>query len=215
MDFFELPKKTQVNRVVPKNAFDRYTNTKQKKLFTDKVSRITWTHKLSAETVNLEGKEIEELQIFKVELKTQDEIQPVLDIIDISIPYTILFLIQCGDKAYISTSKKHPYATNEDNAVIDWTFKTGWFDVSSNPYSLKLRKNLDSVFRDLCFQISGKADSSDKHLDQLIEQEQQREALEKQIEKIRKKISSKTVQFKEKVKLNMVLQRAEDDLKKL
>ncbi|MDZ7847391.1 MAG: DUF4391 domain-containing protein [Owenweeksia sp.] len=46
MDFFDLPKKTEVKRVVPKNAFDRYTSTRQKKLFTDKVHRITWTHKL-------------------------------------------------------------------------------------------------------------------------------------------------------------------------
>ena len=38
-----LPKSTVVKKVIPKNAFDAYTNTKQKKAFADKIVRIIIT----------------------------------------------------------------------------------------------------------------------------------------------------------------------------
>lgn len=43
MDFFSLPPFTYVNRAIPKNAFDPYTGTKEKKEFVEKVDKIRWT----------------------------------------------------------------------------------------------------------------------------------------------------------------------------
>jgi hypothetical protein len=62
MELFALPQSTKVQKVVPKNAFDGYTNSKQKKLFSDKVLRITWLNKLAPSTVNLEAKDVKEIQ---------------------------------------------------------------------------------------------------------------------------------------------------------
>src|SRR5690554_2099177 len=107
MDLFNLPHTAKVNKVIPKNAFDSYTTTKQKRLFTDLVSRITWTHKLSTDTVNLLAKEIKEIQVFRIELKVKEEIQAVLSIIDKAIPYNIVFVIEHENLIYISTSTKH------------------------------------------------------------------------------------------------------------
>ena len=122
MDFFNLPLSTKVGRVVPKNAFDEYTNTKQKKLFIDCIQRITWTHKLSADTVNLDAKDIQEIQVFKIELKQKSDILKIAEIINKSIPYHIVFWVEYNREAYISTASKHPHPTNDDVAVIDWTF---------------------------------------------------------------------------------------------
>ena len=36
MSYFNLPASTIVNRFIPKNAFDDYTNTKQKKKFVER-----------------------------------------------------------------------------------------------------------------------------------------------------------------------------------
>ena len=66
MEVFSLPNAAKVQRVIPKNAFDAYTNAKQKKLFTDLIARITWLYKLSPDTVNLEAKEIKEIQICRL-----------------------------------------------------------------------------------------------------------------------------------------------------
>ena len=89
---FNLPKSTVVNRVIPKNAFDEFTNTKQKKAFTEKIERIRWLNKLSAETINLSGSDVKEIQVFQIELKQKDSIPELLKIIDKSIPYRILFI---------------------------------------------------------------------------------------------------------------------------
>ena len=132
MDFFNLPSRTKVGRVVPKNAFDEYTNTKQKKLFIDCIQRITWTHKLSADTLNLDTKDIQEIQVFKVELKQKSDILKILEIINKSIPYHIVFWVEHNQEAYISTASKHPHPTNEDIAVIDWTFTSDWFNKDNN-----------------------------------------------------------------------------------
>lgn len=214
MDLFSLPHTAKVNKVIPKNAFDGYTTTKQKKLFTDLIARITWTHKLSTDTVNLIAKDIKEIQVFKIELKVKEEIQPVLGIIDKAIPYNIVFVIQYENLIYISTSTKHLHPVNVDNAVIDWTFKTGWFTISENNYSLQLKKSIDAVYHDLCIQLSGKSSMASKPLVDLIAYKKKVESLEKEIAKLKSGISN-SKQFNNKVELNLQLKAKEYELESL
>ena len=93
MSFFNLPKQTQVNKSIPKKTFDSYINSKQKKLFIDIIDKIKWTNKLSTETINLEGKEISEIQVFEIILRRKEDIEKLLEIIDKSIPYHIIFVL--------------------------------------------------------------------------------------------------------------------------
>lgn len=211
MEIFSLPNTTKVSRVIPKNAFDAYTNTKQKKLFTDLVARITWTHKLSTDTVRLEGKEIKEIQLFKVELKKRADVRQVLDIIDKAIPYTILFVVVQGTDAYLSTSSKHPHPLSEDNSVIDWVFKSDWFNLNEHKYSLNLKKNLDAVFHDLCLQLSGRQDFLGRPIQELIKYKKRVDVLEKEIAKLKSSIT-RAKQYKDKVALNLRLKEVEREL---
>lgn len=214
MELFNLPHTTKVNRVIPKNAFDSYTNAKQKKLFTDLIARITWTHKISKDTVNLEAKEITEIQVFRIELKAKEDIQPVIDIIDKAIPYHIIFIVEHEHLIYLSTSSKHPHPVNEDNAVVDWTFKTDWFEPAENKYALLLKKSVDAVYHDFCIQLSGKASMASKPIQDLIAYKKQASALEKEIARLRSGIAN-SKQFKDKVALNLKLKEAEEQLKGL
>lgn len=212
MDIFNLPKSTKVDRVIPKNAFDTYTTAKQRQLFTDLITRITWTHKLSTETVNLEANQVKEIQIFRIELKIDEDVQTILQVIDKSIPYNIVFVVQFEDRVYIATSIKHPHPTNEDNAVIDWTFRTDWFPPSTNKYTLKLRQSIDAVYQDLCAQLSGKTAMATKPLQELVAYNRKVEALEKEVAQLKAQIA-RSKQFNTKVELNMKLQAAEEELK--
>src|SRR5690606_41307343 len=214
MELFSLPHTAKVNRVIPKNAFDSYTTAKQKKLFTELIARITWTHKLSPDTINLEAKDIKEIQVFKIELKVKQEIQPVLDIIDKSIPYNIIFVVEHDTMIYISTSSKHPHPINEDNAVIDWTFKTDWFQPSQNKYTLQLKKSIDAIYHDFCIQLSGISTMANKPLQDLIFFKKNVDALEKEIAKLKSGIAG-CKQFNNKVVLNLKLKAKENELKSL
>jgi len=215
MEYFDLPKRTKVGRVIPKKSFAQYTNTKQQKIFTDKIQRITWTNKLSVETINLEGEDIKELQLFKIELKTFASIPQVLEIIDRSIPYAIIFSVHFEDNMYLSTSAKHAHPLNENKAVLDWTFSTSWFKNNTiTKYQLNLKKSLDAVYKDFCLQVSGKLEMQSKPFNVIIENEQSIHRLEKEIDRLKSKIK-KCKQFNQKVELNMELQGKERELEKL
>lgn len=214
MELFNLPHTAKVNRVIPKNAFDAYTNSKQKKLFTDLILRITWQQKLSPDTVNLEAKEILEIQIFKIELKVREEIQSLLDIINKAIPYNIIFIVEESDAIYLSTSTKHPHPVNADNSVIDWTFRTSWFSHNENAYSLHLKKSLDAVYHDFCIQLSGKKSMAKKSLQDLVHYNKQIDTLEKEIIQLKKNIKN-SKQYKYKVELNLLLKQRSKELKTL
>lgn len=211
MDFFNLPERTKVGRVVPKNAFDEHINTKQKKLFTDRVLRITWTHKLSADTVNLDAKDIQEIQVFKVELKQKSDIPKILEIINKSIPYHIVFWVEHDQEAYISISLKHPHPTNDDMAVIDWTFTSDWFNISKSNYFFNLKGSLDAVLKDLCVQILGKPELDEQSLASILKTQQEIDRLKKEISKLKSAISN-SKQFNEKVDLNQKINSLKKDL---
>jgi hypothetical protein len=183
-------------------------------MFTDLVARITWLYKLSPDTVNLDAKSISEIQIFKIELKVNEEIQPVLDAIDKSIPYNIIFIVEYGGKIYLSTSVKHSHPVNEDNAVIDWTFKSSWFSPAANKYRIHLRKNLDAVYDDFCFELSGNPNVVNKTLQELVEYSKQVYTLKKEIAQLQKSMRS-SKQFNNKVELNLLLQQRTRELKAL
>jgi hypothetical protein len=214
MELFNLPHAAKVNRVIPKNAFDAYTNSKQKKLFTDLILRITWLQKLSPDTVNLEAKEIQEIQIFKVELKVREEIHQLLDIINKAIPYNIIFIVEESNSIYLSTSTKHPHPVNPDNSVIDWTFKTSWFKQNENTYSLSLKKSLDAVYHDFCIQLSGNKIMAKKSLQDLVNYYKQIDKLEREIIQLKKDIKNNK-QYKYKVELNLLLKQRSKELKTL
>ena len=190
MELFKFPHTAKVNKIVPKNAFDAYTKVKQKRQFTELVSRITWVAKLSKETVNLEPKEIIEIQIFKIELKRKEEINKLLNIIDKSIPYHIVFVVEFEDESYISTSTKHPHPLNPDNAVIDWTFKSEWFATLNNPFKFELKRSLDAVYHTFCKELNRDDKFEFKNLNDLVDHKKQVDVLQHEIARLRSSILS-------------------------
>ena len=213
MKIFNLPISTKVNRIVPKNTFDSYTNTKQKKLFADKVSRITWTNKLSKKTTNLKTNEISEIQVFKIELKVFEEIPQILEIIDRAIPYPIIFFIQYEDQVYFATSSKHSHPTNPDNTIIDWLFKSKWVLTTKTPYSINLKVSLDHIHKDFILQLSGRNQDNSRSMKEIVEYHQQKNVLEKEINKLKLQIK-RNKQYKKKVELNLKLREKEKIMKK-
>ncbi|MCG2792163.1 MAG: DUF4391 domain-containing protein [Weeksellaceae bacterium] len=207
---FTLPPSTLVKKVIPKNAFDSYTNTKQKKMFSEKVLRITWTNKLSLDTINIAGIDVEEIQIFEIELKEKFDAKHLLAIIDKAIPYHIIFIVKYGDEHYISTSAKHIHPTNEDNAVIDYTFLSDWTETKLSSLDIELKNNLDWVYKTFCSQFISFKDKT-KNLTEFIENQKNIDSIKREIEKIKAEIAS-SKQFNKKVELNLQLKTLEDKM---
>lgn len=204
---FKLPRTTELNKVIPKNAFDSYTNTKQKKEFADHISRIIWLNKLSVDTTNLQSKEILEIQVFDIELKEKVQIKNILNIIDKAIPYPIIFIIRNGKSVYLSTSPKHSNPKNEDLAVIDYTYSTEWFIENENEFQIELKNDIDWVYKTFCEQFN-KTKAPVKDLKELVTTQKELDSLNKEIEKVKSAIA-RSKQFNKKVELNLKLKELE------
>jgi len=212
---FHLPPSTKVQKVIPKNAFDNYTNSKQKKAFADKVLRITWANKIATDTVNLQRNDIQEIQVFKIELKEQLVIKELLAIIDKAIPYPIIFWIEYDGACYLSASAKHAHPQNEDNAVIDYTFSTDWLNKDEVPYQIVLKNKLDWVFKNFCEQLNdNQTQTQTKTLTELVSTQKEKENLDKKIARLQSEIS-RCRQFNKKVELNIKLKALEEKRKLL
>lgn len=201
---FALPSSTLVQKVIPKNAFDTFMNSKQKKLMSVKIQRITWANKISYDTISLKGNEVNEIQIFKIELKEKANIKEIISVIDKAIPYHIIFCIEYQEEYYISTSIKHLHPTNSNKAVIDYTFTTNWEHGNINDrYKLELRNNLDWIFMNFCKQLFTSEKKSNS-LNELLINQTESEYLKREIEKLEMELK-KCKQFNKKVELKLKL----------
>jgi hypothetical protein len=213
MQLLNLPPSTKVDKVISKNLFDSYCNSSQKKYISEYIQKILWMNKLSKETIHLEGKSIQEIQFIKIELKKKDRIPKILNIIDQSMPYVIIFFIQHIEEFYMSTSVKHISPKNENLSIIDWTFQSEWWNIKEKSIEVSLQNNLDIVYHKFCVHLSGQEFLSHLPFKDFISVSKKRENLLKEIESLKKKISS-TKQFNEKVELNVRLNELTNELKK-
>jgi hypothetical protein len=205
-----LPKSTIVNRNIPKNTFDSHFNQKQKKIFMGVIEKIRWTNKISRDTINLEGTEISEIHLFEIQIRSKESLKDVLEMIDKVIPYHIVFIVFFENQVMLSTSKKHQNPTNEDRAIIDWTFTTSWFEEEDNQYKFDLTQNIDFIYTNFCSQLVS-ISSENQPIDVLITQERDQNKLQRKIQQLENAIAREK-QFNKKIELNIELQRFKNGL---
>jgi hypothetical protein len=203
MSYLNLPISTNVNKFIPKNAFDAFTNAKQKKKIADTIEKITWSNKLLKETINLTGKEIIEIHVIEIKLKEEIYPKDLLEIIDKSIPHHTIFVLSFKDFILFHTAKKHQHLLGQDICIIDWSFATKWFLASENIYQLNLKISLDFVYADFCSQLSNYT-QEEKDITKIIYHDKHIKGLKKQIALLENYIIAEK-QFNKKVELNIQL----------
>jgi len=126
---FDYPKNAAFGRVLPKSKIYEHGSVSSavKQLFVRQVERIVWQHKLAPETVNLKAsKAVPEIQIFSIALKG-DELKPeVLQCIDLSIPFPIIFELQFDGKVKPVAAFKRPNEADASKWVISEYFDGDW-----------------------------------------------------------------------------------------
>lgn len=205
---FDLPNSTRVERIIPKTKFYERMQISNavRDEFTSIVGRITWLHKISTETMNTSATDsVEELQVFLIELKTQDIPVKALNVIDKAIPYPILYVIKSGDDTcYMIQHKlenKRRYYKTEWNELPELSF-TG--------------ANLEAVYQRIITGFIAIDDdiAEDKSFEEIVISNTQREQLQKEISALENKIRNER-QFSKKVELNTILQSKKHKLNQL
>lgn len=201
-----LPRQSEVNKFVPKNAFfaKAALNTRLKDEFTSLIAKITWRYKLSESTISVpKTSGVEEIQIFQIELKEKRIPENALKVIDKLIPYPILYAFVYGESAcYGITIKDNPnrkYYFSDWDERIDWNFHG---------------PNLESVYEGIVKNFIRQPRSDAVEFETLVETDKKLDSLEKEIGTLRNKIRTEK-QFNKKVELNKRLKERTEELEAL
>ena len=184
----ELPKACVVDKFVPKKTFYEKVNIPNsiREEFIDKLSKIYWKYKISEDTINISKTEnVEEIEVFELELKEKYNCKNIIKIITKNIPYPILF--------YIKYESDFQYAIKYNDEI----FFSEWNDYISFTFS---GFNMDGIYDNLVKVIT-KIDITVKNLNNEIQRQNEILNLENEITKLENKIRSEK-QFNIKVQYN-------------
>ena len=207
-----LPVSTEFNKRIPKQKF--YENIAvtpaMKKAFVEQIKIIYWRNKIAATTLNLAaGEQVTEIEVFEMRLSAPELDESVLRQIDREIPYHILFLLEYEGK-YRAVIGYKEAATGKTAFKVDRYYSTDWLDEDDLPVHLD-GLSLDAVYENFARQIAGEvlADKNGTTLKESVEQQKQREQIEKQTATLEAKIR-KEKQPKKKFELVQKLSAMKD-----
>ena len=181
-----LPATTEFDKKIPKQMF--YENTKitpeQKKAFVSDIKSIYWCNKISSQTINVsEGKSVSEIEIFRIDLHSDTINESVLKLIDKSIPYNIVFVLDFQEKQQLWVENKK---ISENGAVsMDKYFHTEWISCEEQKLEIK-GLNLDAVWENIVTQIGGIVIEEGNTLVEQIAADEKRAKIEKEIARLEK-----------------------------
>ena len=186
-----FPKSTEFNKRIPKQKF--YENIAvtpaMKKAFVEQIRIIYWRNKIAATTLNLAaGEQVAEIEVVEVRLSAPELDESVLRQIDREIPYHILFLLEYEGR-YRAVIGYKEAAVGKTAFKVDRYYSTDWLDEDDLPVHLE-GLTLDAVYENFVRQIAGDvlAEENGTTLKDSVEQQKQREQLEKQIAALEAKI---------------------------
>lgn len=186
-----LPVSTEFNKRIPKQKF--YENIAvtpaMKRAFVEQIRIIYWRNKIATTTLNLAaGEQVTEIEVVEVRLSAPELDESVLRQIDREIPYHILFLLEYEGK-YRAVIGYKEAAAGKTAFKIDRYYSTDWLDEDDLPVHLE-GLTLDAVYENFVRQIAGEAlaEENGTTLKESVEQQKQREQIEKQIATLEAKI---------------------------
>ena len=199
-----LPKSTEFNKRIPKQKF--YENlsvtSAMKTAFTEQIKSIYWRNKLAATTLNLApGKLVTEIEVFEIRLTSPDLDEDILRLIDREIPYHILFLLEYDRKYQAAMGYKEASSSGKAAFKVERYYRTEW--LTEEELSLHLEGlTIDAVYENFIRQIAGDrlVGNENTTLKKSVEQQKQREQIEKQIAALEAKMK-KEKQLNRKMEL--------------
>ena len=186
-----FPKSTEFNKRIPKQKF--YENIAvtpaMKRAFVEQIRIIYWRNKIATTTLNLAaGGQVTEIEVVEVWLSAPELDESVLRQIDREIPYHILFLLEYEGK-YRAVIGYKEAAVGKTAFKVDRYYSTDWLDEDNLPVHLE-GLTLDAVYENFVRQIAVDVlvEENGTTLKDSVEQQKQREQLEKQIAALEAKI---------------------------
>ena len=170
-----LPKSTEITKQLPKKAI--YTkfnmNTAAKDKFDSEISKIVIVNEISPTTTTLEkGNDVSSLFVLLVSLKKKEFTENIIAQLSKLIPQNILFILEFEGKYKLAVFRTKLIQS-------EWT--------SSDKCTIQLNGlNINTVWENIIVQIGGIQIESGNTLDEQIAVDEQRQKLQKEIDRLEK-----------------------------
>lgn len=214
-----LPKTTEFNKRIPKQKFYENMDVSPalKKVFVEQVKIIYWRNKIATSTTNLAtGNDVTELEVFEVRLNSPVLDDGLLRQIDREIPYHILFLLEYQRKYQAWIGYKEAAASGNKAFKVNGYYHTEWLTEDELPLKLE-GLSVDAVYENFVRQIAGdklKSETSGESLKESVARDEQKQALQKQIDTLKAKIR-KEKQLNKQMQMNNELKKLKKKLEAL
>lgn len=214
-----LPKTTEFNKRIPKQKFYENMDVSPalKKVFVEQVKIIYWRNKIATSTTNLAtGNDVTELEVFEVRLNSPVLDDGLLRQIDREIPYHILFLLEYQRKYQAWIGYKEAAASGNKAFKVNGYYHTEWLTEDELPLKLE-GLSVDAVYENFVRQIAGdklKSETSGESLKESVARDEQKQALQKQIDTLKAKIR-KEKQLNKQMQMNNELKKLKKKLEDL
>lgn len=152
MTLYEWPRAAAFGRVIPKNKIYEHAgaNTALKATFVREVDQIVWSHKLAPETVNIAGtKQVCEIQVFRIAVRTAKLDQEVLSAIDKVIPFPLIFEVTNGEHVMVAAAYKRQSETDSSRFVLSNYFLSDWLPASGQRVAFPVALNMGTLYERL------------------------------------------------------------------
>ena len=214
-----LPKSTEFNKRIPKQKFYENMDISPalKKVFVEQVKIIYWRNKIATSTTNLaDGSDVKEIEVFEVRLNSPVLDEGLLRQIDREIPYHILFLLEYQGKYQAWIGYKEATTSGNKAFKVNGYYHTEWLTEDELPLKFE-GLSVDAVYENLVRQIAGdrlKSETSGESLKELVARDEQKQALQKQIDTLKTKIR-KEKQLNKQMQMNNELKKLKKELEML
>lgn len=213
-----LPIKTRVHRVFPKEKFYRNLDisTSLKNSFIQEIEKIYWEYKISPQIINIEkGKTVDEIEVFLIRLKQKELNEKVLLQMDKQIPYHMIFILEFEGLYKAVIGYKEESKLGGSAFKVNAFYYTKWMKLNELPIELN-GLNLDVVYENFLRDIAGERlkAKDDETIEESVQRDEERQKLEKEIEKLEKKRKN-TKQLNKKMKINDNIKALKKELMKL
>ncbi|MEI6892896.1 MAG: DUF4391 domain-containing protein [Pontiella sp.] len=214
---FIFPPSSLFNKVLPKNLIykEARPTKKVKDLFVLQVKEIVWKYKLSPDTTNLPKKGgYTEIQVFEIQLKT-DELAPVvLATIDKAIPYPIIFRLCRDGQIKVASAYKRPAADGTKKWVVDGLFQTEWTKAGTEGTPLPIALNMKTLYEQMMLPILGKEPRNGEQLPDMVQRLDLARKKERELQLLESRLR-KEKQFNRKVEINAKIRTLSAELSRL
>ena len=147
---YEWPAAAAFGRVVPKSKFYEHgaVSPAIRERFVGEVQRITWAYKLAESTIHLRStRSVPELQVFVIDSKGKDIDDRVLQTIDKTVRFPIIYELNRGEGADGSTrmcaASKQP---GGGRPMLSAYFSTSWLPVDAERRALPPAVDLGALY---------------------------------------------------------------------